>query len=109
IPLLPAEKRPQTGSIMIGLRSLGDFPPFTNVSNLVEPAGNADLFLSEMTETFASAYLKKVNQRNNIALIHTVTGTTALRSLLPYMSPATKQKLLHFGWQMAAALYSVFG
>jgi hypothetical protein len=109
IPLLPAEKRPQGGSIMIGLRSLNDFPPFSNAANLVEPAGKADLFLSEMTETFATAYLKNVNRRNNIALIHTVTGTTALRSLLPYLPTATKQLILHYGWQMAAALYSVFG
>jgi len=28
IPTLPVEKRPRTGSIMIGLRSLNDFPPW---------------------------------------------------------------------------------
>src|SRR5262245_66219872 len=53
--------------------------------------------------------MKNVPPRNLIALIHTVTATTGLRSLLPYLWPATTQKVLRYGWQTAAALYSVFG
>ncbi len=108
VPLLPVEKR-SGGSIMNGLRSLNDFQPFASVANLVETTGKADQFLSEVTATFAVAYLKNVTPRNFITLIHAVTGTTALRSLLPYASPATISRLLHYGWQMAAALYSISG
>lgn len=109
IPLLPSEKRPRTGSIMIGLQSLNDFTPFTQVADLVEVRGKPDLLLSEITEAFAIAYMKNVTHRNFISLIHAVTGTTGLRSLLPHLSPATAQRMLRYGWQMAAALYSVFG
>lgn len=107
IPTLPIEKRPRTGSIMIGLRSLNDFPPFAGAADLVETTGRAAQFLSEVTETFATAYVKNVNQRNFITLIHAVTGTTCLRSLLPYLAPGATQSILRYGWQMAAALYAI--
>lgn len=108
IPILPMEKRPRTGSIMIGLRSLNDFPPFASAADLVETTGQAAQFLSEVTETVATAYVKNVNQRNFIALIHAVTGAASLRSLLPYLSPATTSRMLRYGWQMAAALYAIY-
>lgn len=109
IPLLPSDKRPRGGSIMAGLRTLDDFPAFAGAADLVGPPEDAARFLTEVTEAFADAYLKNVNGRNHIALIHAVTGTSGLRSLLPHLSPATTQKLLRYGWQVAAALYSVFG
>ncbi len=106
IPVLPSEKRLR-GSIMIGLRSLDDFPPFAGAADLVETTGDAGRFITELTETFANAYVKNVNQQNSITLIHTVTAATALRSLLPFLSPATTQRALRYGWQVAAALYSI--
>ena len=109
IPLLPAGKRPGGGSIMVGLRSLNDFPPFADAINLVEAGSNAGPFLSEVTEAFAAAYLGNVTRRNFITLLHAVTGTTALRSLLPYLSPTTAHTVLRYGWQTAAALYSISG
>jgi len=107
IPTLPMDKRPPTGSIMIGLRNLNGFPPFAGAADLVETGGQAAQFLSEVTETFATAYVKNVNQRNFVTLIHAVTSTTCLRSLLPYLSPGATQSILRYGWQMAAALYAI--
>jgi Questin oxidase-like len=107
VPLLPDELRRRGGSIMVALRGLESFQPFAGVADLVEIRGNTDHFLSELTEAFASSYLKVVNQRNLITLIHCVTGTAGLRSLVPYLSPATTQKMLRYGWQMAAGLYSI--
>ena len=107
VPLLPSEKRPRSGSIMVGLRSLSDFPPFAGVADLVETAGDASQFLSSLTEAFATVYVKHANQRNFITLIHAVTGTTCLRSLLPYLSPDATKSMLRYGWQMAAALYAI--
>jgi hypothetical protein len=66
-----------------------------------------ETFLSEVTETFAAAYVKNMTQRNFITLIYTVTSATALRSLLPYLSPKTTQSMLRYGWQTAAALYTI--
>jgi questin oxidase-like protein len=109
VPLLPAEKRARGGSIMVGLRSLHDFPPFAATADLVETSGAAGKFLSEVTETFATVYAQHVTPRNFITLIHSVTGATALRSLLPYLSPATTLKALRYGWQASAALYSISG
>ena len=42
-----------------------------------------------------------------MTLIHTITSTSGLRSLLPYLSPPTTEKILRFGWQVGAALYSI--
>ena len=108
IPVLPPEKR-RRGSIMIGLRSLDEFPPFAVAADLVETTGDAGHFITELTETFATAYVKNVNPQNFITLIHTVTAATALRSLLPFLSPSTAQRALRYGWQVAAALYSISG
>jgi questin oxidase-like protein len=109
IPLLPNEKRAGSGSIMILLRSLQDFPQFADTANLVQPGENAEAFLSQVTEGFAGVYVKNVTQKNFITLIHSVTGTTVLRSMVPHLSAATTRKLLHYGWQMAAGLYSISG
>jgi hypothetical protein len=109
VPLLPEENRPASGSIMIGLRSLDDFPPFAGVADFIEATGKQNQFLLELTETFAVAYMKNVTSRNFITLIHAVTGTSALRWLLPHLSPATAGRLLRYGWQMAAGLYSISG
>ena len=109
VPLLPAEKRASGGSIIVGLRSLHDFSPFAATADLVETTGAAGKFLSELTETFVTVYLRHVTPRNFITLIHSVTGATALRSLLPYLSPATTRKALRYGWQVSAALYAISG
>jgi hypothetical protein len=109
VPILPAENRARGGSIMVGLRSLHDFPPFAAAADLVETNGAAGKFISEVTETFGAVYVGHVTPRNFITLIHSVTGVTALRSLLPYLSPATTRKALRYGWQVAAALYAISG
>jgi hypothetical protein len=109
IPLLPDADRPRGGSIMAGLQGLDGFPQFAGVLALVEVESDAEGFLSELTEAFAAAYLRDASPRSFLALIHAVTGTAGLRSLLPYLSPAAAREVLQYGWQTAAALYSVFG
>ena len=44
-----------------------------------------------------------------ITLVHAVTGTSAARLLLPYVQAETKNHLLRYGWQLAAALYAIAG
>lgn len=107
IPVLPTEQRSRNGSIMIGLKSLNDFSPFADTIDLVKTTGKPEQILSEVTKIFADVYMKNVTQGNFIALLHAVTGTTALRSFLPYLSPAATRKMLRYGWQTAAGLYSI--
>lgn len=108
VPLLPTEKRLR-GSIMNQLKGLNDFPEFGESINLVDATGKPEQVLSELTETFATIYLKNVSDRNNLILLHAVTASTCLRSLLPHLSPATANKVLAYGWQTAAGLYSIGG
>jgi hypothetical protein len=108
VPLLPGEKRSR-GSLMSQLKRLEDFQPFAVTVNLISTEGKIEQLLSEITETFAVAYLKNVTNSNNLGLLHAVTATASLRSLLPYISGTTTQKLLIYGWQTAAALYSIAG
>lgn len=109
VPMLPNDQRGASGSIMVGLAGLSQFEPFAGVITLVEPTANFSGFLSQVSEAFANAYLKNVTPRNFITLIHTVTATTALRSLLPHLSAANKTQLLRYGWQVSSALYSIAG
>jgi len=106
IPLLPSERRGR-GSIMAGLQSLTSYTPFAPVANFVGSAGKPSVFLSELTETFATVYVRGASPRTFITLLHAVTGLTAIRSVLPYVSATTSQKLLHYGWQTGAGLYSI--
>lgn len=108
IPMLPVEMRIR-GSIMEQLKALSDFPSFGETINLVDLAGMPDNVLSLLTEAFAGIYAKNVSLRNNIALIHAVTGPANIRSLLPYLSRETTDKMLRYGWQAAAGIYSISG
>ncbi len=108
VPMLPGEKRGR-GSLMNQLKRLEGFQPFADTINLINTTGKVEQLLSQITETFAVAYLKNVTDSNNLSLLHAVTATAGLRSLLPFVSPATTHKLLTYGWQTAAALYSIAG
>ena len=108
VPLLPVEKRVR-GSIMAQLGALDSFQQFGDAIKLIDTAGKADHLLSAITETFTDVYIKNVSDRNNIALLHAVTAVSGVRSLAPYVSPQTTNKLLIYGWQTAAGLYSISG
>ena len=106
VAVIPAKKlRGET--VMDQLKSLNDFPPFADSINLIETAGKAEELLSGITETFADVYVKNAPNANYFNLLHAVTATTTVRSLLPYVSAKTTRKLLTYGWQTAAGLYSV--
>ena len=108
IPILPPEKRAR-GSIIEQLKALDDFPSFGAAIDFVEVGGKPETLLSELTEAFAAVYAKNVSTRNNIALIHAVTGLASVRHLLPYLSDRTTKKMLRYGWQAAAAIRSISG
>jgi hypothetical protein len=107
IPHLPDEKRIH-GNIVNGLRSLDRLPEFAQVADLTVAPAEAAPFISELTETFATVYARHAQANNSIALVHAVTGASALRTLLPYLSPAATRSAVRFGWQLGAAIYSVY-
>jgi Questin oxidase-like len=109
VPILPLERRVAYGNITERLAPLDGFPPFAPVADAVDPSGEASAFLSDLTETFASVYLASVPPGSVITFLHGVTGPTAVRTLLPYVSPEEQRRLLRYTWQACASFYSSNG
>ncbi len=109
LQLLPEADRPGFGLITVALGKLATFPPFEAAGGLLDDTSRPpDEVLSDMTETFASAYLVNVTPTNLIALIHMVTGPSAIRLLLPHVDTATARLLVAHAWQAGCALFTVF-
>jgi hypothetical protein len=105
---VPPADQATGGNIVDRLRPVERFVPFAAVADLVDPAGDASAFLSDLTETFAGVFLTSVTPRSLITFIHGVTGPSAVRLLLPHLDPAARAAALRYAWQGAAALYSGF-
>ncbi len=101
------EDQHQLGLITHRLRRL-DEESFGGVINMVD-ISDRDVFLSDMMETFARAYLANVNDANAIGLIHCLTGPSAVRLLLPYLAPDVADQACAHAWQAGAAIYAAFG
>ncbi|HEY3204350.1 MAG TPA: questin oxidase family protein [Thermoanaerobaculia bacterium] len=109
VAAVPPAQRIAGGNITDRLAPLDRFPPFAGVADLVDASGDASRFLSDLTETFAAVYLASVPPGSVITYIHTVTGPSAIRLLLPHLEPESRRDLLRYGWQGAAALYAAGG
>jgi hypothetical protein len=109
VPILPPDRRISYGNITERLNPLDQFPPFATVADAVDSSGEASAFLSDLTETFASVYLASAAPGNIITFIHGVTGPAAVRTLLPYVSPEERTRLLRYTWQACASFYSSTG
>lgn len=109
VPILPPERRVSYGNITDRLSPLDGFSPFASVADAVDPSGDTDAFLSDMTETFAAVYLASVPPGSVITFLHGVTGPVAVRTLLPYVSAEERRRLLRYTWQAAASFYSSAG
>lgn len=84
IEAVPAERRQPLGLIMDALEPLQNFASFATVINYVGHPTDAATFISDLTEAFARVYLKNAEPTGRlITFIHTVTGTSAVRLLLP--------------------------
>lgn len=107
---VPAEKRVSSGNITDRLKPLDAFPPFAQVAELVDATGDASAFVSDLTATFARAYLVNVPRGGSvITYLHGVTGPSAMRLLLPYLDAPARSGLLRYGWQGAAGVYAASG
>ena len=76
------------------------------MADLVDTSGDASRFISDMAETFAGIYLAHATDLTTIALIHAVTGPSAIRLLLPHVDDGAARAMLRYAWQAAAAIYA---
>ena len=107
---VPAEKRQSYGNIVDRLEPLDTFAPFAGVADYVDATGDSSAFLSNLTETFAAAYLVNVPKGGSvITYLHGVTGPSAMRLLLPHLDAPARAEMLRYGWQGAAGVYVASG
>ncbi|MEP6769698.1 MAG: questin oxidase family protein [Acidobacteriota bacterium] len=104
---LPASHRGR-GLIDEELQSLHDLPSFSLVADLVDTSSDPSVFLTRVTEAFADACLAHATKASAIAWVHTVTGPSAVRLLLPHVNPATARSLARYAWQGAAGIHAAF-
>ena len=98
------------GGIMTGVMTAAEQPEFPGVIDLVAVSGDVSAFVSNLTETFANVYLSNAHDMlSTIVFIHSVTGPSAVRLMVPHVSQETAALALRYGWQAAAALYAGFG
>ncbi len=102
-------QRVLTGNITERLGPVRRFPPFAAVADTVDASAEASRFLSDLTETFAGVFLATVPPGSLITFIHSLTGPSAVRLLLPYLDAPARSGALRYAWQGAAALHSAFG
>ena len=109
IEKLPAEKRITGGSISAGLMALRGDETFPETANMVATNADASEFISDLTRTFAGVYLANSNDWSSvITFVHSVTGPSALRLLLPHLPAKEAPRVLRHGWHAAAGLYAAF-
>lgn len=95
--------------IMDGLVRLDGDGRFPEVIELVRTSDDPSAFISDLTRTFAAVCLRNVQGFGKaVTFIHTVTGPSAIRLLLPHLPEGASQPLLRYGWQAAAGIYAAF-
>lgn len=110
LQLLPIEQRRNFGLITEALTQLDGFAPFAGALDMVDTSNDASRFLSDLTATFARVYLaNSTSILGAIVFVHSVTGPSSLRPMLPYLSPEVTAAGLRYAWQAAAALFTVYG
>ena len=110
LQVLPLEQRGNFALISQALAQLDTFTPFANILDRVDSSGDGSAFLSDLTATFARVYLANAKSvLSTIVFVHSVTGPSSLRPMLPYLSAQDAAGALRYGWQAAAALFTVYG
>jgi hypothetical protein len=111
VQMIPTEiRRGNIGALTDALTQLDSFAPFKDTLDAVDAGGDASAFLSDLTATFARVFLANARDTyTTIAFVHAVTGPSALRPFLPYLSDTTRHAALAYAWQAAAAMFATFG
>ena len=101
---------PPGSNIDTTLGALDGSREFAPVINLLETSTDPLADLSALTERFALIYLSNAHDPARVfAVVHAVTGPSAIRMLAPHVTKSALELLLLYAWQTAAAIYSVWG
>jgi hypothetical protein len=107
---VPDLNPPLGGNIDQALVALDGSDEFVPVINLLRTGKDPLADLSALTERFAGVYLSNAHDPARVfAVVHAVTGPSALRLLAPHVTKSTQSLLLLYAWQTAAAIYGVWG
>ncbi len=99
----------RAGNITETLGRVDMLPPFAPVTNLYQGGAKPLDDLSVLTEHFAGLYLANAHDPGRVfALLHALTGPSALRLLAPHISQANTELLMRFAWQTAAAVQGIW-
>lgn len=107
LPRLPEHARRPGGLISTRLEALADWPVFVPTLARVDLHGAAEDVLARICRAATRAYLAD-DGRELFAFVHAVTGPSALRLLLPHLSPAVAQRALREAWRTLVALHVAF-
>ena len=105
-PLLPADRRITRGLTVGRLAPLAGFPEFVEAADLVDAHAEASTYLNDLCRVFASVYLANTDT-SPIILLHTVTGSSAVRLLLPHADTAGREALLAHAWRASAGFFAI--
>lgn len=100
---LPRFTGAQAGLIFEAVKGLDQRPSFAGAIDLVDTAGDLSRFISDVTATFAAAFL--ANPAAPIAFVHSVTAPSALRMLAPHLADDDARRAARYAWQASAAIY----
>lgn len=108
VPLVPENKRVNSGNITQRLA------PLQNNADFADAVGALDLTAAPVDDAIAElarlACRIFVNEgRRNIALLHGITGTLALRTFAPFLDTTQLQAGLAYAFQNVAAFYAIQG
>jgi hypothetical protein len=110
VRVVPPEARRFRGTIVSSLEALGEFPAFAPVIDWFDAGEEPGAAISDLTETFARAYLANARDLlGAIVFVHGVTSAASLRSIVPFLDAPAARAALRFAWQAGAALYAAFG
>jgi hypothetical protein len=108
VPLVPEDERPRGGSFSDALETVGYNSAIADVASLVDSRVEGSRLVSDLAATFAGVYITRSAPDSALALLHAVTGPSAVRLLLPHTDHRARAVLLRYAWQTSATLYAIY-
>ncbi len=105
VPRVDPSRR-TSGMIFNAVKAV-DAAEFGPVINFVATDGDVGAYVSDLTRTFVRHYLANA-QTASISFIHCVTAPSALRTLAPHLTDATRQAAMRYTWQACASIYAAY-
>jgi questin oxidase-like protein len=109
LAMVPHLNPPMGDNIDRTLKGLDGSRDFVTVINYLGTSPDPVRDLSDLTERFAGVYVSNAHDEESVfAVVHALTGPSALRLLSPHVTNSTRELLLLYAWQTVAAIYAVW-